>query len=103
MQAPILLGWPNSLIQDLLDSSIRNFGLTTCLRVVWRGNPMLDIVLFKQRLNGPIAKVEASIAYEHPRHAKSGKDVNLDKICNHSRIVSTGGFGFHPFRHIING
>ncbi|CAN6679618.1 unnamed protein product [Malus baccata var. baccata] len=48
------------------------------------------LALFKQCLNGAIAKVGASIAYEHPRHAKSGKDVSLDKICHHSRIVSTG-------------
>jgi len=42
------------------------------------------------------------ITNDSSRYSKPAKDISPDKFHNNSSIISTSGYGFHPFRNIIH-
>jgi len=65
------------------------------------GNSVHDPILSEQGIHGPVIKTGALITNDGSRDYKSAKYIRSNKIHNNLSIVSSGGFGFHPFRNII--
>ena len=63
---------------------------------------MYDPILFEQGIHGSITKMGALITNDGSRDSKLAKQIRSNKIYNNLSIVSSGGFGFHPFGNIIN-
>ena len=63
---------------------------------------MHNPVLLKQNPQGSVAKMGALVTNNSSRNSKPAKYVRPNKIHNNSSIISSSGFGFHPFWNIIN-
>ena len=86
----------------MLDLSIRNFNLSTCLWVIWGGNLVGDEVLLHQLLQNLVAKMLTSITYDFSRRTKMSKDSVSQKLDHKSVVISLACNSIHPFRHIVH-
>ena len=68
--------------QDMLDLTIGNFNLSTCLWVIWVGNLMGDEILLHQLLKNSIAEMLTSITNDCLRRTKMCKDSVSQKLDN---------------------
>jgi len=100
--APILLVGLHNLLQDPLDFSIWDPGLPISLRVIWCRKLVHNPILLKQNPHGSITKMGALVTNDSFRNSKPAKYVRPNKVHNNSSIISSNGFGFHPFWNIIN-
>ncbi|KAL6284641.1 hypothetical protein ACE6H2_015570 [Prunus campanulata] len=63
---------------------------------------MGDVVLFHECFEWLVTEVAASITNDSPWSTKPCENIILQELQHHLMIIGFGGYGFHPFRHIIN-
>ena len=86
----------------MLDLTIRNFDLSTCLWVIRGGNLVDDEILLHQLLKNSVAEMLTSITYDCSRSTKPSKDSVFQKLDHHSVVIGLACNGLHPFGHIVH-
>jgi len=100
--APILSVGLHNLLQDPLDFSVWDLGLPISLGVIWYRKFVHNPILLKQNPHESIAKMGVMVTNDCSRNCKLVKYVRPNKVHNNLSIISSSGFGFHPFWNIID-
>ena len=100
---PILPIGANHLLQYLFNFPIQNLRLTIRLGVIRTKYLMSHSIFTKYSRHHFIAKVFFSMTYYNSWYPKMNKNMWLNEIYNHFRIISSGGFYFYLLGHIIYG
>ena len=86
----------------MLDLTIRNFDLSTCLRVIRGGNFVGDEILLHRLLKNSVAEMLTSITYDCSRCTKSSKDSVFQELDHHSVVIGLACNSLHTLGHIIH-
>lgn len=81
---PLIFPWAiYCLFKKSLDLPIRIFDFSTCLKVIWSGDLVLDSILgHKKKYKDLVNKLRTAITNDKPRCANSSKYVHLKKLHN---------------------
>ena len=86
----------------MLDLSIRNSNLSTCLWVIWGGNLVGDEILLHQLLKNLVAKMLTFITYDCSRCTKTSKDSVSQKLDHNFVVISLACNSLHPLGHLVH-
>ena len=86
----------------MLDLTIRNFDLSTCLWVIRGGNLVGDEILPHQLLQNLVAEMLTSITYDCSRRTKQSEDNVFQKLDHHSVVIGLACNNLHPLGHIVH-
>ena len=72
----------------MLDLTIRNFNLSTCLWVIWGGNLVGEEILLHQLLKNSVSEMLTSITNDYLRRTKTSKDSVSQKLDHNFVVIS---------------
>src|ERR1035438_7584351 len=78
-QTPVFSAQADGGLEDVLNLTVRDFNLATCLRVVWCCNFVFYPVLLHETCKGSVDEVRSSIANHHSRNTEPWKNHLLEK------------------------